>query len=124
MSHTFEYDECFRSDLENFEETFTDPALRKKLIDIFLDEFPKKLSELSESFSNGDIKRFVFLTHFVKGMLGNMRFLSLSEDLRKINEIANGGIFPKSEEFEEIMLKLNSLLKHLYDISYHHLLKN
>ncbi len=112
------------ADLKLFKETFTDEGLRKRLIKVFLEEFPPKLDELKNCFYNGDIERFRFLVHCVKGMLGNMRFLHLAEELKNINDMANLGNLPDSNRLEEILFKLYTLLDHLHEYSEHLALKS
>ncbi|MGC8925275.1 MAG: Hpt domain-containing protein [Calditerrivibrio sp.] len=104
---------CFVSDFLNFQKNFPNDNIKKKLIDIFLDELSDKLHELEGSFANRDIKSFKYLIHHIKGMVANMRFSSLLKEIEKINEITNKELFPDKELFESLLQKLKDIIIYL-----------
>ena len=104
---------CFVSDFLNFQKSFPNDNVKKRLIDIFLVELSDKLDELEGSFANRDIERFKYLIHHIKGMVANMRFSSLLKEIEIINELCKKEQFPDKDLFESMLQKLKDIIIYL-----------
>lgn len=65
-----------------------DPSLVFELIDIFLQDAPQRMKDISESLASGDIKRLERAAHTLKSSSANVGAMWLSTICKEMEEIA------------------------------------
>ncbi len=75
-----------------------DEELFKEMVELFLDDYPKRLSEMLDAISKGDNKVLERAAHTLKGSIGNFSVNQSYEAALKLEEIGRNGDLSKAEE--------------------------
>ncbi len=89
--------------------------LFKEIVDIFLDDYPRILSEIRNAILNGDSKTLERAAHSIKGSTGNLSAIGAYKAAFKLEEIGRSCNISKAEiaykELEKEIEQLKPVLK-------------
>jgi HPt (histidine-containing phosphotransfer) domain-containing protein len=92
-----------------------DPGLLSELIDIFLQDAPQRMSEISNGLKSGDLKIVERAAHTLKSSSANIGALGLSSICRQMEQIArerkSDGIQALVNESQQLMKDVDSALR-------------
>lgn len=84
------------------------PAVMKKMVDIFLNNAPDMLEKIHKSFQEEDYQNLNFYAHKLKSSIFNFNIIDIEEDIRLIERYAKE--MKSLEELPALIQKLDTIL--------------
>jgi HPt (histidine-containing phosphotransfer) domain-containing protein len=87
-----------------------DRELLKEMAELFLEEFPRFLSDIQTALSNNDPQTLTYAAHTLKGSVGNFAAAETVEAARQLEQIGRHGDL---SEAAAVLVRLEDALEHL-----------
>ena len=96
-----------------------EPDVLAEVLQLFLDEAPKKLRSLQTALGTGDASQAARLAHSLKGSSGNIGAASMRDLCGRIDELAKSGDLRRiaplmaslTDEYQRVELEIKQLLQ-------------
>jgi HPt (histidine-containing phosphotransfer) domain-containing protein len=72
--------------------------LVRKINEIFLDKYPRQLSEIRSAIADGDTQKLSNVAHALKGTLGNLSAVVAMETAKSLEAMGSDGDLSRAEE--------------------------